>query len=156
MTDLSVQIGSKELRLFWKGDQCLRGKFLYLKMSSIGCKRIQRVHPETFLINIQLFEEFRKRPNSYFLWPTLLSELVLMKCASSERVTNVLEGSFFTWNDLVMAAKSPRECTPNHFWQIFSFLMNFGIGQTVTFYDRPFCPNWFTWTLPFLKGWPMS
>ena len=49
---------------------------------------------------------------------TPLSELVLMNCASSGRVTNVLEESFFSWNDLVLAGKSSKESTPNHFWQI--------------------------------------
>ena len=41
-----------------------------------------------------------------------------MNCASSGIVTNVLEESFFSWNDLVLAGKSSKESTPNHFWQI--------------------------------------
>ena len=61
----------------------------------------------------------------YFLWPTLLSELGQMNYASSERVTNFLEKSAFTWRHLVSAAKCSKECTSNHFWQIFSFLRNF-------------------------------
>ena len=47
--------------------------------------------------------------------PTVLSELVPMNYASSERVANVLEENFFTRSDLVFAAKSSKECTPNHF-----------------------------------------
>ena len=41
-----------------------------------------------------------------------------MNCASSGRVTNVLEESFFSWKYLVLAGKSYKESTPNHFWQI--------------------------------------
>ena len=51
----------------------------------------------------------------------LQSKLVQMNCVSSERVTNILEENLFTWNDVVLAAKSYKVCTLNHFWQIFSF-----------------------------------
>ena len=59
-----------------------------------------------------------------------------MNSASSERVTNVSEESFFTWNDLVLAAKSSKDCTLNHFWQIFGLLRNFSIVQTFTCFNR--------------------
>ena len=70
--DPSVWIGSNELCWLWKGDQYRRGKFLYLKRSSIVYKRFQRVHVKSLLRNFQLFEEFQYRSNFYFLWPTRL------------------------------------------------------------------------------------
>lgn len=79
-----------------------------------------------------------------------------MYCASSKRVTNFSEKNVFNWNDLVMAAKSFNECTLNHFWQIFSFLKNFGWEQTVASYHRSFCRNWLKWTVPALKRWQVS
>ena len=54
-----------------------------------------------------------------------------MNFASSERVKNFLDKSAFTWND---------------FWQMFSFLRNFSIGQTFTSYDQTYCLNWVKWT----------
>lgn len=51
----------------------------------------------------------------------LQSKLVQMNCASSETVTNILEENLFTWNDVVLATKSSKKCTLNHFWQILSF-----------------------------------
>ena len=48
VTDTSLRIGSNELCLLCKGDKYMRGKFLYLKRSSIGSKRFRRVHPEPF------------------------------------------------------------------------------------------------------------
>ena len=152
MTDLSLRIGSNELCIFWKGDQCLWGKSLCLKRSSIDCKKFQRAHPEPFLTNFWFFEN----QTQFIVWPNLQSELVQMDCASSERVTNVSKESFFTWNHLILAARSSKDCTPNHFWQIFGFVRNFNVGQTFTSYDRPFYPNWFIWTVPLQKGWPMS
>ena len=153
MTDLSAQAGSNELRFFWKGDQCLWRKSLYLKWSSIGCKKFQRAHPEPFLTNFRFFEN----QTQFIVWPNLLSKLVQMDCASSERVTIVSKESFFfTWNHLILAAKSSKDCTPNHFGQIFGFVRNFNIGQTFTSYDRLFYPNWFLLTVPLQKGWPMS
>ena len=58
MTKPTIRIGSKELHLFWKGDQFLREKFHDLKRSGIGCKKFQKMHPEPFLTNFQFFEDF--------------------------------------------------------------------------------------------------
>ena len=85
MTDPSVQFGSNELCLLWKGDQYCREKFLYLKGSSIGWKKFERVLPEAFLTSFQFFEKFYCRPKFYFLWPTFQYELVQMNYASCER-----------------------------------------------------------------------
>ena len=49
MTDASVQIGSTELHFLQNGNQDLRGKFLYLKRSTICSKKFQRVHLEPIL-----------------------------------------------------------------------------------------------------------
>ena len=68
-----------------------------------------------------------------------------MNSASSEMVTNFLEKSVFSWSDFISAAKSSKEYSPNHFWQIFSFLKIFIIGQTFTFYEPTYCPNWLKW-----------
>ena len=156
MTNTCVWIGSNKLCHIWSGHHFLRWKFLYLKRSSIGCKKLQRVHPETFLTNFQFFQEFQHKPNFYFLWAMLLVELVQMNCASSGRVKNILEESFFTSNDVVLAGKISREWTLNHFWQISRFLRKFNIGQTFTFYDRSFRSNYFKWTAPPRKGWLIS
>ena len=125
MTEPSVRTDSNELRLLWKADQYRREKFLYLKGSSIGWKKFQRVHPKPFLTNFQFFEKFYYRQKLYFLWPTLQSELVQMNCVSCKRLSNVLEESFITWNDLVFPAKSSKDCTPTHFWQLSSFFEKF-------------------------------
>ena len=45
----------------------------------------------------------------------LLFELAEINCASSKRVTVTLKESFVTWNDLVLAVKSSKEKTWNHF-----------------------------------------
>ena len=105
MTDPTIRIGSDELCLLWKGDQFLRRKCFYLRRSGISCKKFERGHPEQFLVNFQFFEELYYR-NLYFLSPTLLPKLGQINWAFSERMTNVLEKSVFTWNSLVLAAKS--------------------------------------------------
>ena len=51
--------------------------------------------------------------------------------ASSERMTNFLDESFFTWNSLVSVPKISKEYTSKHFGQIFSFLRNFSMSKTV-------------------------
>ena len=51
-----------------------------------------------------------------------------MNCASFKKVTNVVEQNFFTWNDLVLAAKSSKESTLHLFWQILRFLRNISTG----------------------------
>ena len=56
-------------------------------------KRYTRL-TETFLTNFQLFEEFWYQPNFYFLWPTILSELVQMNCACCERLTTIVKEDF--------------------------------------------------------------
>ena len=86
----------------------------------------------------------------------LLLELVQMNCASSERVTVILEESFFTSNDVVLAGKSSKEWILNHFWQTSRFLKIFSIGQVFTFYDQFSRSNYFKWTVPPLKGWSIS
>ena len=78
-----------------------------------------------------------------------------MNCASSERVTSILEEPFFTWNNLVLTAKSSEECTPNHFWQIFRVFLGI-LVQAKPSYDQPFCQNWFKRTVRPLKEWPIS
>ena len=40
---------------------------------------------------------------------------------SSALVRNLLEKGFSSWNHLVLAVESCKECTSNNFWQIFSF-----------------------------------
>ena len=47
------------------------------------------------------------------------SEVFQMNCTFSGRVSNVLEESFFTWNDLVLASKSPKEFAPSLFFYKF-------------------------------------
>ena len=137
MTDIFVAIGLNKLSLFWNVEQCLRRKFLNLKRSSIGWKKFQWVHSEPFLTDYELFEEFQHWSNFYFLWPTLLSELVQMNCTSCERVANIVQRSLFTWNYLALAAKSSKESSPNLFWQNLSVLRNFSIGQTSFFTTHP-------------------
>lgn len=55
--------------------------------------------------------------------------------ASSERMTNLLDKSFFTWNSLVSVPKISKEYTSKHFGQISSFLKNFSMGKTFISYD---------------------
>ena len=51
----------------------------------------------------------------------LLLELVQMNCSSPERVTNILEESFFTSNNVVLAGKSSKEWTLNQLLTNFKF-----------------------------------
>ena len=75
MTNPSVQFGSNELCLLWKGDQYGREKFLYLKGSSIGWKKFERAHPEPFLTAFQ------------FLWGILvLVKALLLMTKPSARI----------------------------------------------------------------------
>ena len=68
----------------------------------------------------------------------LLSELVQMNCASSERVINILEENLLTWSDLELAAKCSKGCTPKHFWQSFRFLRNFSKAKLLLLVTDPF------------------
>ena len=68
----------------------------------------------------------------------LLSELVQMNCASSERVINILEENLLTWSDLELAAKCSKGCTPKHFWQSFGFLRNFSKAKLLLLVTDPF------------------
>ena len=45
----------------------------------------------------------------------LLCELVEMNCVSPKKVANTLEGSFFTFNDLVLPAKVPESFSRTFF-----------------------------------------
>ena len=103
-----------------------------------------------------------------------------MNFVCSSEVTESLEVSVFTWNDLVLFAKSYKECTPKHFFQVFGkpktssevsvftwndlvlfaksckectpkhFFQVFGKPKTST--DRLFCPNQLIWTVLLCKG----
>ena len=110
MTDASIWIGSNELCLLWKTGRYLRRKFLYLKRSSIVCKKFQIVHPEPCFTNFQFF------------WGVLvLTKLLLLFTDASvwigwnELCLNTLEGSFFTFNDLVLPAKVPESFSRTFF-----------------------------------------
>ena len=67
-----------------------------------------------------------------------------MNWASSERVTNFLGKSVFTWNDVISAAKSFKECTVNH------FLTNFQCFEQFQYWLN-FCFSWLTLLSEFLK-----
>ena len=100
-------------------DRPFRDQCFYLEQSSIGCKKFQIVPPKLFWQVSRVFYLVYYRPNFYSL--TLPSKLIDMSCAYSLRVTESLEISGFIWNDLILAAKSYKECTLNDFWQVFSF-----------------------------------
>ena len=87
---------------------------------------------------------------------TYCPNLLKYNCASLERVTNFLEKSVFTWNDLVSAVKSSKECTPNYFSQLSSFFRIFIIAQTFTSDECIYGQNWLKWTMSLWKGWPVS
>ena len=110
---------------------------------------------EPFLTSFHFVYSFYYRPNSYFYWPTLLSKSTHINCVSSAKnLTESLGINFFIWNGLLLAANSSKECTPNHFWIVFSFSTHIAIGQTFTSAGSLFCPNRLTWTVPTLQGWP--
>ena len=52
---------------------------------------------------------------------------------------------------LLVTLKSFKECTPNYFWQVFSFFTYFTIGQIFISTGRPFCPIRLTWIGPLLN-----
>ena len=56
-----------------------------------------------------------------------------MNCASSVWVTDSFKRSFFTWDNLALAVKCSKECTPNLFLIDVQFFCNFAIGQTFTY-----------------------
>ena len=156
ITEPIGRIGLNELCPLWKGGKFCGEIFLCFKRSLIGCIKFQMVHAEPFLTNFQIFEEFQYRSNFDFLGPKLLAELAQMKCAWSGKVSNFVEKCACTWNKLLSVARISKKCTPNHFWQIFSFLRNFSIGETFTSYDQTYCLNWLKLTLIPFKGWPIS
>ena len=55
----------------------------------------------------------------------LLLELVQMNCASSERVTIILEESFFTSNDVVLAGKNFQRVNTEPFLKNFKIFEDF-------------------------------
>ena len=120
MTDPTFQVGLNDVCLLWKGDQFFREKNPYLKRCDISCKKFQRVHREPFFDKFSVFRAVLVLAKLLLLMTVLLSEFLKMNCASFERVTNFLEKSFFTRNDLVSAAKGSKHCTPNHFFEKFS------------------------------------
>ena len=130
----------------------LEMRLIYLEQSGIGCKKFQRRHPEPILASFQFFYLFYHRPNFYFYWPIIMSKSD--NSVTPTRVSKSLEPSVFAWNDQVSAAKSSKECTPNHFWEILIFFTYFATDQTFTFTGRPFCPNLHIWTLPPLQVQP--
>ena len=156
MSEPTFRIDSNELWLFGNCGQFVREKCLYLKRSGIGWKKFKEVTLKhfwkifSFLRIFIIGQTFRSYEQTYC--PNLLK----YNCASSKRVTNFSEKSVFTWNDLVSAAKSSKECTPNYFSQMFSFFRIFIIGQTFTSDERTYCQNWLKWTVPLWKGWPIS
>ena len=138
MPDPFVGIPSNELCLLWKGHQYHREKFFYLKESSIGCRKFECTPNHfwrlfSFLRNFSIGESFTSY-NGHFR----PSKVFQMNCAFFGMVSNVLEESFFTWNDLVLASKSPKEFTPSLFWQILSFLRNLAEVKLLLFMTGPY------------------
>ena len=115
MTDPSVQIGTNELCLLRKGDYIAEESFFIWNNLLLAAKSSKDCTPNHFWQIFSFLRNFSVKSNFYFLWSTLLSDFVQMNCASCERVTNIVEESFFTWNELVLAARSSKECTPNFF-----------------------------------------
>ena len=72
-----------------------------------------------------------------FSYYSLLSKSMNMKSAFYERLTSSLEISVFILDNKLLAAKCSEECTPNHFWEVFSFF--YPVYQMLTFF---FC--WLT------------
>ena len=116
ITDLSVRVDLYELRFLYNNNQVFRDK-------------------------CQLFYSFNCRSNSYIYWPTIPTESSDMNCVSSARVNKYLEVNVVNWNNPVLAPKSCKKSTQNHFWQVFSFLTHFTICETFTSTGQPFCPN---------------
>ena len=102
-------IDSLEITLFIWDDQILATE------SSKKCT------PNHFWQFSVFFNSIYYRPNFYFYWSTHLFESTHINCASSATLTKSLEISIFFRNDLVLAAKSSKMYTPNHFWLVFSF-----------------------------------
>ena len=121
----------------------------------LAARSFEKYTPNHFLTSFHFVYSFYYRPNSYFYWPTPLSKSTHINCVSSAKnLTESLGINFFIWNGLLLAANSSKECTPNHFWIVFSFSTHIAIGQTFTSAGSPFCPNRLTWPVPTLQGWP--
>ena len=122
ITDSSVRIALSKLCLLCNDDQCLRGKFLYFKLYSIGCKKFQKVHPDLFLTIFRFLSNFSIGQTVSFLKGWLMSQ----------RKGFLRETIQYWW-------KSFKECTQKHVFQVLGFLRNFSIDQTFTSYYLPFC-----------------
>ena len=140
-----------------------------MEKSSIGCKKFQRVHPEWSFTRFNSFWFPLLQAKFLLLMtkptvPNGSKELCILQKGgqfrrngpSSESVTKFLDKSFFTWNNLVLAAKCSKECAGNKFWKLLNFKRKFSVGQTFACYGRTYCPNWLKWTVPSLIGWPLS
>ena len=75
-----------------------------------------------------------------------------MNYVSSAIVTIFLEKSVFTWNQLIPNVKSSKDCTPNHFWKVSSFMTHFTKSQTLTTNVRLFFLKNFNLIMPPLQG----
>ena len=53
-------------------------------------------------------------------------------------MTNSLEVSVSTYKDLVLVAKSSKECSSNHFWQVFSWLLILQYAKFLPLLSDPF------------------
>ena len=93
-----------------------------MERSSIGCKKALNSAPRIIFDKFSVFfDSVYYKPNFYFYWSNLLFKSTHMNSASSARLPESFEIIVFIWNDLVLGAKTFKECTPNHFWQVFSF-----------------------------------
>lgn len=123
--------------------ELLRAEFIYLKRSSIGCKKFQKLLPKPFLVIFSLLRNFS-------LGQTFTSHERLFCPNWLKWNAPPLKG----WPNT--ASKICKKCTPNNLLEVFTFLWNFNIGQTSASSNQSFCPNWLKLTLPTLKVWPFS
>ena len=106
----SVWKDSYELCLFCKVSSFLE-KTVFTWSDVVSAAKCSKERtPNHFSQIFSFFDSFYYRPNFYFQWPTIQSKSTHRNCASSVKVTNLLEISIFTWTYLHFWAKCFREC----------------------------------------------
>ena len=89
----------------------------------------------------------------YYYWLFFLSKLTHMKCDSFARAKNSVELGVFTWNDQVMGERSSKECTPKHFWQVFSFFNHFKVKRLLVLVNPVLRIDWYELCLLCESNW---
>ena len=110
----------------------------YLERFGFDWKKLQKVQFQTIFDNIWIFFIQSTIGQAFNFTGWSFSRV------NSYEVCLLFKGDRILREKLVvLAAKCSKEGKSKHFWQMFNFFL----------LSRPFCQNWFKWTVPPLQGW---